>query len=72
MCSRADEDVSGDCRKGTGIMPRPKKDGERICLYLDRSILEGLRAYADEKGQTLTTAIERIIKAHLDKEQESN
>ena len=53
-------------------MPRPRKDGERISLYLDRSIMEDLRAYADEKGQTLTTAIERIIKAHLDQEHGNN
>ena len=53
-------------------MARAKKDGEKISLYLDRSIMEGLRAYADEKGQTLTTAIERIIKAHLEREHEEN
>lgn len=47
-------------------MPRPRKDGERVSLYLDREMMERLRAYADEKGQTLTTAIERIITAHLD------
>lgn len=47
-------------------MPRPKKDGERVSLFLNREMMERLRAYADEKGQTLTTAIERIITAHLD------
>ena len=72
MCGRIDEEISRAHRKGAGIMPRPRKDGERISLYLDRSIMEDLRAYADEKGQTLTTAIERIIKAHLDQEHGNN
>ncbi len=47
-------------------MPRPKKDGEKVSLYLDKSMMDRLRAYADEKGQTITTAMERIITAHLD------
>lgn len=52
--------------RGLGNMPRPKKDGECISFYFDRELLERLRAYADEKGQSLTTAIERIVKKHLD------
>lgn len=54
-------------------MARPQKDGERIGMYFDRILLERVRAYADAKGQTLTTAIERLIKAQLDEEEkESN
>lgn len=53
-------------------MPRPKKDGERVSLYLDREMMERLRVYAEEKGQTLTTALERIVKAHLDKKDASD
>lgn len=49
-------------------MPRAKKDGEKISLYLDKDVIERLRAYADEKGQTLTMAMERAIKAFLDAE----
>ena len=49
-------------------MPRPKKDGEKISLYLNRAMMEKLRAYADEKGQTLTTAMERIITAFLEEQ----
>ena len=47
-------------------MPRPKKDGRFINYFLDRSIYDRLKAYAEDKGQSMTTAIERILSAHLD------
>jgi len=47
-------------------VPRPKKDGRYINYYIDRVIYERLEQYAGEKGQTMTTAIERILRAHLD------
>ena len=43
-------------------MPRKKKDGRHINYYIDRLIYERLEEYADEKGQTMTTALERILK----------
>ena len=43
-------------------MPRKKKDGRHINYYIDRMIYERLEEYADEKGQTMTTALERILK----------
>ena len=43
-------------------MPRQKKDGRHINYYIDRKIFEELEAYAQEKGQTMTTALERILK----------
>ena len=49
-------------------MARAKKDGEKISFYVDRHVMEDLRAYADEKGQTVTLAMERILRAYLDKE----
>ena len=49
-------------------MARAKKDGEKISFYLDRQVMEDLRAYAEEKGQTVTMAMERILRAHLDGE----
>lgn len=48
-------------------MPREKKDGRHINYYIDREIYEQLKTYADEKGQTMTTAIERILKQFFDK-----
>lgn len=49
-------------------MARPKKDGSYINYYIDRELVEKLREYADDKGQTMTTALERIIKDFLTKE----
>ena len=51
-------------------MPRPKKDGRHINYYIDRMIYERLEEYADEKGQTMTTALERILKQFVDKTDE--
>ena len=51
-------------------MPRKKKDGRHINYYIDRVIFERLEEYADEKGQTMTTALERILKQFFDKNDE--
>ena len=42
-------------------MPRPKKEAERVGLNLDKQLMQELRAFADERGQTLTTAVERLL-----------
>lgn len=47
-------------------MPRAKKDGQHINCYIDRILCERLKAYADEKGQTMTTALERILKQYFE------
>ena len=49
-------------------MARPKKDGEYLHCYINKEISERLTQYADEKGQTKTVAVERILKEFLDKE----
>ena len=51
-------------------MPRKKKDGRHINYYIDRLIYERLEEYADEKGQTMTTALERIVKQFFNKTDE--
>lgn len=51
-------------------MARAKKDGEKISFYVDRQVMEDLRAYAEEKGQTVTMAMERILRAFLDAERD--
>jgi predicted DNA-binding protein len=48
-------------------MPRPKKDGKYINYYIERELYEKLRDLAVERGQTMTTAIERILKDYFDK-----
>lgn len=49
-------------------MSRTKKEGEKISLYLEKDTVARIRAYAEEKGQTLTMAIERAINGFLDEE----
>ena len=44
-------------------MPRAKKDGQHINCYIDRTLCERLKAYADEKGQTMTMALERYFES---------
>ena len=51
-------------------MPRKKKDGRHINYYIERLIYERLEEYADEKGQTMTMALERILKQFFDKNDE--
>lgn len=46
-------------------MPREKKDGRYINYRIKREIYEMLERYAEEKGQSKTVAIERILEAHL-------
>ena len=49
-------------------MARQKKDGKNISFYMEADIVDRLHAYAEEKGQSLTVATERIIKKFLDDE----
>ena len=48
-------------------MPRPKKDGRFINYFIDRGIYDRLKVYAEDKGQSMTTALERILAGHLDR-----
>ena len=52
------------------IMPREKKDGKFINYYIKREIYEELKKYSEEKGQTMTMALERILKEYLQKTKE--
>ena len=49
-------------------MPREKKDGRFINYYIKREVYEALKKYAEEKGQTITTALERILEDYWQKE----
>ena len=51
-------------------MPRKKKDGRHINYYIDRMIYERLEEYANEKGQTMTMALERSLKQFFDQDDE--
>lgn len=48
-------------------MPRAKKDGVNINYFIRKDVKEKLDAYCEEKGQTATMAIERILEEHLDR-----
>ena len=50
-------------------MPRAKKDGQHLNCYIDRVLRERLEDYAEEKGQTLTMAVERLLTKALDAEE---
>ena len=50
-------------------MPREKKDGRHINYYIERAVYERVEVYAKEKGQTMTTAIERLLMKALDAEE---
>lgn len=47
-------------------MSRTKKDGKSVSFYMDRETVERLQAYAKKKGQTVTTAAERLINKAID------
>ena len=47
-------------------MARAKKDGVNINYFIRRDVKEKLDAYCEEKGQTATLAIERILEGYLD------
>ncbi len=50
---------------GGVVMAKPKKDGRHINYYLDRQVYKALESYAEEKGQTMTMALERIVRDYL-------
>ena len=49
-------------------MGKPKIVGMRYISIIDRNQYNRLSLYAEEKGQTKTLAVERIIKKFLDDE----
>lgn len=52
-------------------MARPKtKNAQKVSYNIDIDLLRRFKAYCDEKGQTQTVALERIIKEALDKHEQ--
>ena len=47
-------------------MARAKKDGENVSFYLEKDLVMRLRDYADQKGQTITKALEILLRQALD------
>ena len=53
-------------------MPRQKKDSVPICYRIEKSVDERLQAYAEDKGQTMTMAVERLLTKALDAEEKKD
>lgn len=53
-------------------MSRAKKDGVYINLRIERDLREKLDAYAEEKGQSLTVALERILKQFFEEQEKDS
>lgn len=49
-------------------MPRARKDYKNISIKMDSHVHSMLVHYASDKGQSLTTAIERILYERLESE----
>lgn len=49
-------------------MARQKKDGRSVNFYIDRVLIERVEKHAEEKGQTLTKAVERLLMQALEKQ----
>lgn len=47
-------------------MPRPKKDGRYLNLYLDRTLHEEFEQFCESLGQTKTVASERALRMYMD------
>lgn len=53
-------------------MARPRKDYKALNVKLDSKIMERFVQYCNDLGQTKTTALERILKKHLDQYEKKN
>lgn len=53
-------------------MARARKDGVNINYYIRRDVKEKLDRYCEEKGQTATMAIERILDKYLNEYTQNN
>lgn len=55
--------------KGEKICQNKKKDYVVLNIKIERSIYERLTNYAEEKGQTKTKAVERLLSNAMDQEE---
>ena len=53
-------------------MAREKKDGRKVSFYFDAELYERLKSYAEEKGQPVTTALERMVRKELRDKNDEN
>ena len=48
-------------------MPKIKKDGKHLNLFICSDVYNTLGEYSEEKGQTKTVAVERILRSYFEK-----
>ena len=48
-------------------MPREKKDGKSMTVYIDKAIFDRLDTFSKDSGQSKSGAVERALAAYLDK-----
>lgn len=53
-------------------MARPRKEGTHINVIVKQDLYEKFCAYAEEKGQTKTMALERILEKALNEEEKKD
>lgn len=51
---------------------KTEKDSVPICYRIEKSVYERLQAYAEDKGQTMTMAVERLLTKALDAEEKKD
>ena len=49
-------------------MAREKKIGRKVNMILNQQVFNRLKYYSEDKGQTITTAVERILTKYFDEE----
>ena len=47
-------------------MSRPKKEGQYVNFYMDRSVFELLEQFSKETGLTKTVIMERAVQQYID------
>lgn len=52
-------------------MARPRKEGTNMTVLMRQDLYDRLCAYAEEKGQTKTMALERLLERSLNEEQKN-
>lgn len=58
--------IDYNARKRVIQMPRPKKDGRYLNLYLDKALHDEFEQFCESLGQTKTVAAERAFRMYID------
>ena len=53
-------------------MPRAKKDGKFVNVYMEKSIADAADRYSEKTGVSKTKVIEKALEEYLEKQKENN